>query len=579
MSRTYDHDGRGAMTSIPLRAVLVVTLALISGVGPAVMEPMDSVVARPSSALVDPGDLVIVEIMYNHPSGDDHDWLEVVNGAGVELDVSGVEIDGIGFTFPDGSAIRVADHVVVVADRVTFLADHPGVRTEAVMGEYGGRLSDGGERLTILGDDGTEISSARYDDADFWPLLADGLGYSIDHVGAFSITGALLTPDHPLAWRASIGPGGTPANLPVPLPREPIIFVNEVLASTDPPFEDAIELYNPNEMPVDLTGWHLSDDRTDLDSLNGFTIPELLTGVSTRFPIIGGLDHFVLYEADFGDALADGNFRLSGDGEGVFIGSPDLSMVRGADFRASEANMAYGRYGTSIGMDFAPLLAPTFGVTSPASVEEFRGGAGAPNSLPSIGLLFIEEILIDPTDPDVEFIELRNTGDEPIALWNDEAMTSTYRLDDAIGFLFGPGDAVPGDGRMVIVDADPDEYRAARDVPIGVPVVGPWSGGLNNTGETLRLQRRLFDDAGDPGGWLPIDHVDYEARSPWPVGEGYSMQRIVAPLEYGNDPVSWMAGMLGGSPGRRFEPSAPPTTTATPTVTPDGGTEPTSTLR
>ncbi len=531
-----------------------------------------------------PGDLEIVEIMYNVAEGDDHDWLELVNRSGAEFDISGFEIDGIGLTLAEGTRIAPGVPVIVVADRAAFTSDHPGVDADAIIAEFDGRLADGGERLTIRDSAGAEVFSARYDDGDHWPVLGDGLGFSIEYGGDFSITGVALTPDHPLAWRASPVPGGTPASMPEPLPREPIVVVNEVIAATDPPYEDAIELYNPNESTIDVTGWFLSDDRSDLDALRSYSIPGILTGSSIRFPVIPPFGYLVLYESEFGDPSAKGNFRLNGDGEGVYLSAPHatldgLAMVRGADFAASETNLSYGRHITSIGWDFAPLTSPTFGVIDPVSVDEFRHGAGAKNAAPTIGPLVIEEVLIDPLDPDVEFVELHNVTDSPIALWNTAALTSTYQLDDAISYFFGPDDVVSPGGRIVITVDDPVVFRAARDVPEDVPVVGPYTGGLNNAEDVLRLRRRLFDDMDVPGGWLPIDHLAYEAHAPWPIGAfgtGSSLQRIPEPLGYGNDPANWTVGVRGGSPGRDPEPVTPATPTATVDATASASPSPTT---
>ena len=38
------------------------------------------------------------------------------------------------------------------------------------------------------------------------------------------------------------------------------MFINEALPHTDPPQEDAIELYNASTQTVSLNGWYLSDD-------------------------------------------------------------------------------------------------------------------------------------------------------------------------------------------------------------------------------------------------------------------------------------------------------------------------------
>ena len=41
------------------------------------------------------------------------------------------------------------------------------------------------------------------------------------------------------------------------------IWINEILTHTDPPLEDAIELYNPTTNAISIGGWYLSDSPED----------------------------------------------------------------------------------------------------------------------------------------------------------------------------------------------------------------------------------------------------------------------------------------------------------------------------
>lgn len=53
-------------------------------------------------------------------------------------------------------------------------------------------------------------------------------------------------------------PTPAPATAPVTAPAT-VLYINEVLAHTDEPQVDSLELYNPNAAAVDLTGWCISD--------------------------------------------------------------------------------------------------------------------------------------------------------------------------------------------------------------------------------------------------------------------------------------------------------------------------------
>ena len=52
--------------------------------------------------------------------------------------------------------------------------------------------------------------------------------------------------------------------------RPATVLINEILSHTDPPFEDAIELYNQGTQPIDIGGWYLSDA---MNNLKKYRIP------------------------------------------------------------------------------------------------------------------------------------------------------------------------------------------------------------------------------------------------------------------------------------------------------------------
>src|SRR6185436_2801382 len=68
------------------------------------------------------------------------------------------------------------------------------------------------------------------------------------------------------------------------------VVINEVLThtQTNSPFEDAIELYNPTAMSIDISGWYLSDNKGDA---RRFRIPDGTVIASGGFA--------VFYESQF----------------------------------------------------------------------------------------------------------------------------------------------------------------------------------------------------------------------------------------------------------------------------------------
>ncbi len=165
------------------------------------------------------------------------------------------------------------------------------------------------------------------------------------------------------------------------------------------------------------------------------------------------------------------------------------------------------------------------------------------------------EPVMDLSEDVHEFVELHNSGEAPVDL-------SGWRLAGGIEFVFPSGATIEAGGYRVVARTPARlEAIAAYGLPAG-SVLGPWTGVLRNTGDTVRLQ--------SPGGG-PVDEVQYEAGFPWPntpdaMGadqewtgidpstrqyRGRSLERVSAAAP-SDDPANWVASPLQGnpSPGR-----------------------------
>jgi hypothetical protein len=91
-------------------------------------------------------------------------------------------------------------------------------------------------------------------------------------------------------------------------------------------------------------------------------------------------------------------------------------------FGAAENGVSFGRYLTSVGVDFVAMSQRTFGVDNPATLAVFRTGKGSPNAYPKLGPVILSELMFHP--PDIggtngldntldEFIELQNITANP----------------------------------------------------------------------------------------------------------------------------------------------------------------------
>lgn len=328
--------------------------------------------------------------------------------------------------------------------------------------------------------------------------------------------------------------------------------INEVLTHTDAPFEDAIELHNPTGAAVDLSGWFLSNAR---ESLKRFRIPN-----GTVLPPHG---FAVFYEADFNRGPTPFTFNAARGDRAMLSQADALGSLTGyrdeAEFGAAENGVSFGRWTTSVGVDFIALSAHTFGQDAPLAVEQFRTGAGLPNAGPRLGPIVIGEIMYYAATGGVEraedeFIELQNVSGQVVPLYDPRYATNTWGLRDAVEFSFPLNLTIAPGGRLVIVGFATSDaellaaFRARFGVPDDVPVLGPWRGRLANDRDSVELVKP--DAPALPphpdAGLVPqvlVDKVRYNAMAPWPTGAALgaqSLQRIPI-AAYGNDPANWRA--------------------------------------
>ena len=123
----------------------------------------------------------------------------------------------------------------------------------------------------------------------------------------------------------------------------------------------------------------------------------------------------------------------------------------------------------------------------------------------------------DVNDPNEEFIELMNTGDEPINL-------NLVSFTNGIDFTF-PDIELEPDEYVVIVEKI-GEFESRYDTNINI--AGQYSGKLNNTGERIRLQDAIgttIQDFSYSDNWRSLTD-----------GEGFSLT-IIDPAN--PDPNSW----------------------------------------
>src|SRR5262249_40825087 len=128
-----------------------------------------------------------------------------------------------------------------------------------------------------------------------------------------------------------------------------------------------------------------------------------------------------------------------------------------AEFGPSENGVSFGRYATSVGVDFTAMSSRTFGVDNPATTNQFRQGTGLTNAYPKVGPVVINEIMSHPpgTNDALEYLELHNILGSAVPLYDPANTNNTWRIRKGIDFNFPPGITIAGGGFLVLVNFDP----------------------------------------------------------------------------------------------------------------------------
>ena len=362
---------------------------------------------------------MVNELMYN-ADGDAVEFIEFTNvgtdSIGVER-LNGVKFTrGINFMFSgETQLLAPGDRIVIARDPTAFVATYNAASIRLANGRYGNGTSDDdfaldneGETLHIEDAGGGVVVEFRYDDDVRWPLLADGAGSSLE----IKDINSLQDFSDPANWRASTEFGGSPSAAGIGSGES--IVVNEILANTNVPDVDLIELYNPTGASVDISGWWLSNDLNDLDR---FILPPN--------PVIAADGYVVLNQNQFEFSL-DG---VQGD-DAILVhpnGSGDVDLfIDYVAFDNSQSGASLVRWPDETGSMIA-MSATTF---------------GAANSGPRIGSVVMTEIMYNPPpakgiadSQELEYIEVFNPSARMVDLtgWSVDGVNYEFPGGTTIG--------------------------------------------------------------------------------------------------------------------------------------------------
>jgi hypothetical protein len=503
--------------------------------------------------LLTAGPISVAELNYRPVNDTDEEYIELINTSAAPYNLTGCQLTtAVSYTF---GAVTLApgQRVVVCRDRSKLAARYGSVPNLA-SGTYSGRFSDDGEAVVLLAADGSDLVRFQYRPDGDWPSRANGLGSSLETINP---DGDLSDPAN---WRSSTEYLGSPGKAGVgPLRR---VVINELLTHTDPPLEDAIELHNVTDQPVNIGGWYLSSQRS---RPTRFRIPSPWT--------IPPRGYTVFYQYQFGSASptpGDVPFAFnSSQGDEAVVMSTDSNgnlqyWMDAVSFGPTQNGVSLGRFPNATG-PLTPMAELTLGTSisaasSPELLPFFRTGTGASNGSPLVGPLVFNRIQYRPALNGDEFVELINNSPFQVPLFDPAYPGNGWKIGGGIDYTFQEQTVLNPGETILVVPIDPAVFRAKYNLPASQRISGPFTSQLSNTGERIALfkpdppQLPPHPDAGLVP-YILVEEVTYSPNSPWPTGAngtGAALQRI-NPLQFANDPLAWSLDTLAAVPNLRVD--------------------------
>ena len=350
----------------------------------------------------------------------DFEYIEIKNIGTQTLPLQGLRLsNGVQFTFAN-IALAPNQYALVVANQAAFMLRYPGFNPAIIAGQYTGHLNSGGEQIELDAPNGGIVQDFSYNNT--WYSQTDG--------GGFSLTVRDPMQDRPLwgtsaGWRASAGPNGTPGGQDT-LPQPDSVVFNEVLSHAPNSLNNAIEFVNTTNQPIDLSGWFLSNDSTNL----------------TKYRLAAG----TILAANGYLVLTDGlNFDSATDG-GASIPFA-LSDLGGDLYLSSDASGAPGGYRSHVSLGASPAGISSGRVLKSSGTSDFSllqtSSLGSANGIAYISPIVFNEIMYNPPAPTTGEVAAGfadGEGFEFLELYNRSGTTQTlsnFTVGDGVGFTFG----------------------------------------------------------------------------------------------------------------------------------------------
>ncbi len=283
-----------------MKKTIILGIALVSLILSACSRDEPST-GNPVTPPVQVGSVVINEVF----STGSPDWVELYNPGTAAIDISGYKMyDPDGNTGAKEKFVIPAGTVIPAGGYLALDCDGSGTNLNPNF-----KFSAGGEEVWIENTTGTIVDHLVF------PAL--GADTSYGRVPDGSSTFQMISP-------ATKGTANTTGGGITVLP----IVINEILSTGSP---DWVELYNPNDQAVDISGYFAYDPST-VD--NKFVIPS-----GTSIPAKG----FIVLPCDDTNTGLHTNFKLSSGGEDVTIENAAGLIVDKVTFPALTSGSSYCR--------------------------------------------------------------------------------------------------------------------------------------------------------------------------------------------------------------------------------------------
>lgn len=426
--------------------------------------------------------LIVSEIMYNPalPYTNDYEFIELYNTESYPETLTGWRLSGdISYSFPSGQVIGARSYLVI-AKNPALIQSIYGI--SGVLGPFSNSLPSSGS-IRIRDNNNAVLFDGDYGAGGDYPLTPDGAGHSL----------VLGKPDYgegdPRAWEASAACMGNPGTSNRALASSYTlqnVCINEIMAHTDPPEVDYIEVVNKGTGAVDISGCYLSDDVNN----------------RTRFQIPGGTVLNARSSKTF--AAAQLGFGLSMAGGRIYLMNPSSDVMLDAmEYEAQANGVAYGRWPD--GGAWHELTAKTTNALNTTTSLRIRE-------------IVINEIMYHPIgdDSDFEYVEIFNRASTNINI-------GYWRFVDGIDYMIPPG-TVLASSNYLVVAKDRTAFLARYTNVSASAVLGDYDGTLSDGGERIALSRP--DDIAVPfQDFVIMDEVAYsDAWGRWADGGGSALE-------------------------------------------------------